>query len=591
VVAGGGTILIAKNLGVVSGTVAFAEAGIFSDPDYAFYHVAVADLTGDGYDDIVATARPLGSYTGKLAVFINKGANGTGFNDPVYYDAGTPYLYNIATGDLNGDGMPDVAVSGYIQKSGTGAYADYIFTFMNQGDGTMGPVTQYPMRSNVADVEIANVAGHADGRSDIMAPGAEFYIFNGKTAIYDQTTLEVLVNRGDDTFFDSPAFFAGRAEPITGQPALTPGGAAVLDDNTGGGANVLVASHVDGGVTQLGFAAGTDSGGYFSSLKVSSALTASYKTAPQSSRVAVADLNGDGRPDIVTAVDPAPGGAALSGSISASALLNTATSAPFAVLRVSAESNAVNRRATPGQEILYTISYVNNGIGAAEDVSLGATLSALGAYVNGSASDGGTSSVAHGLTLLKWTLGTLPAKSRGSVTFKATINAAAKLGKPLSGVVAIAEGKQLKDRGRLPVITTESPLQLRLAVAPDSNPAGTGTTARGDTLTYTLNYENLGPDAAQNVVLMSNLPTGTALALVDNQPEDSGAKIITKGSSETLQWSRGTVSAGGSGSETFVVTVDANAKLKSHLNATARISATGLAPVVHSFPPLLVTGP
>lgn len=590
-VASDAQITVEANQGIVSGTVAFTSTNTLSDPNYYFYHVAVADLTGDGYDDIVASAQPYDGSDGQLAVFINKGANGPGFYDPVYYDTGDSYVGDIAAGDLNGDGEPDVVLAG---SSFTGAPNVALFT--NQGAGIMGGVTQYPVTSNVTSVGIGNVTGHTDGRADVLATGMEFYRTSNSSPTYEDTTLEVLFNPGNDNFLTSPLFPAGLPVSLSGSPAVGPIGSAILNYNSNGTANVLVASPWDGGVTQLGFTAGTDSQGYFSSLKIDPKLVTRYATAPQTSQVTVADLNGDGRPDIISAVDPVPNAPALSDSTSATVLLNDATTAPSAQLNVSVTSNAVNGSAILGQDILYTIYYSNTGNAPAQAVTVGALVGPLATYVQGSASDGGMAAVVRGKTVLTWNIGAVPApvppatQTGGSVSFHMMVLPNAKVGKKLTGAVAIAEGSTPEDGDSLPLVIIENPLQLTLTASPASNPGG-NTTTPGDMIDYTLNYQNLGTQAASNVVITTGIPSETSLADSNGQPIDSGATTLPLNASipKSLQWTLPTLGGNSSVALTFEVIVSSRAKPRKHITSKAKLVSSEFPSVTaHSTPSLVV---
>ncbi len=85
------------------------------------WHLLAADLDGDRLPDLVSACR----YGPSVAVFRN---TGSGFEDPVLYDAG-PKPYHTEAGDFDGDGDLDLAVANPVQNG-------LLVFLMNKGDGT-----------------------------------------------------------------------------------------------------------------------------------------------------------------------------------------------------------------------------------------------------------------------------------------------------------------------------------------------------------------------------------------------------------------------------------------------------------------------
>ena len=515
-----------------------------------------------------------------MAVFINNGAAGPGFQDPVFYDTGGSYAGEIAVGDLDGDGHPDVVMGGIYGQQ------EALYVYSNLGQGSMENTGIFPVMTTIGGLQVGNVAGHNDGRSDVLMAGPEYYrtSFTNPTT-YARSALQILVNRGDDSYFLTPIIPAGTSVALAGQPTVQINGVAILGYNTAGTANVLVASHIDGSANQIGFTASTDGEGLISGLKVSPSFVATYKTAPQSSMVAVGDINGDGRPDIVTGVNPYEGGAAVSGNVSASLVLNSGSAALASLLSVSAMSDAVGNAAKPGQIIHYTIFYKNNGTAPAANVTLGAYVVTTGSYLNGSASDGGTAAVVHGKTLLKWSFGSIAPQGGGSESFAVTVLPTGSVNKKITGGVAIAQDLKPEDAAPLPKIVVQNPIMLTATAASIGEVSGT-VAKIGDTITYTMTYSNTGSLPAQNVVLTSNVPAKTSLA------SNGGGTPSFKGSTERVQWTIGTLAAGASGSESFTVTVNApplsSPKAKTKLTDMCRLDSPPLPTPKVAFPPILI---
>jgi len=139
--------------------------------------VAVADVDLDGKLDVLVTNHYCGtactSEHGSVAVFLGHG-DGT-FQDPVTYDAGGNYTNDLAVADLNGDGIPDVAVA----NLGSGVLG----IMLGNGDGTLRPAVSRNPGVVPSSVGIADV--NRDGKPDLLAGGG---------------ALALLLGNGDGTF-------------------------------------------------------------------------------------------------------------------------------------------------------------------------------------------------------------------------------------------------------------------------------------------------------------------------------------------------------------------------------------------------------
>lgn len=215
--------------------------------------IAVGDLNGDGYPDIVTA----NNQSGGVSVLLDQG-------DGTFPATATDYLtglnpVGVAVVDVNGDGHPDVVSS---------CNCNAVVVLLNQGDGTFssggGPAygTQHwPGAPAVGDLD-------GDGHSDLVVPN------NGSAS------LSVLLNRGDGTF------------PASGNPTYVVGGSPYATDvgdlNGDGVPDVAVATN-QAVVVLLGKGDGTFP---------MSAMT-SYAAGLRPQALAMKDVNGDGYPDLV----------------------------------------------------------------------------------------------------------------------------------------------------------------------------------------------------------------------------------------------------------------------------------------------------
>ncbi len=222
--------------------------------------VRIADFDGDGKPDVV---------TGGVVVMINNG-DGT-LADGVDYDAGS--MRRLEVGDVNNDGYPDIAV--------TNRGANSVSLLLNNGDGTFAPKAVYPTGAFANHVIIDDLDG--DGWKDLAVTNR------------NDNTVSVLRNNGNGTFAAQVVY------PMSASPDVL----AVGDlDGDSYADLVVVDESFNGGITVLlnngngTFRPGTTLGG------------------GEGSRVGVdiADINGDGRNDIV---------ASLAGLNMVSVFLNT----------------------------------------------------------------------------------------------------------------------------------------------------------------------------------------------------------------------------------------------------------------------------
>jgi hypothetical protein len=275
-------------------------------------YLASADLNGDGFLDVVSASY----FDGALAIFFNNKATPGTFNPAVFLNS--PGASQVAIADMNGDGLPDLvsadfSVSLFLQSS-PGTFAAPINLY-NGGanwvalgdlnhDGAMdvaltdavgvkvlfqvgaaavpafaAPVSVFTQTANqnvlgANIIAIADVNG--DGYNDLVITDP------GPTGGMSPTVNILLQDSTHPGTFLPAVAYAIATQDLPQSIIVTnlTGAAGALDIVIGGQSTVTVLLHDPANPGKF--------------------LPASFYAAPGANEIAVADINGDGKPDIVT---------------------------------------------------------------------------------------------------------------------------------------------------------------------------------------------------------------------------------------------------------------------------------------------------
>ena len=113
--------------------------------------LVTADLNGDGRPDIAYYGEPK-----ELVVLYNQGTNGWSAPKRWPIDDGQLSPNALATGDLNGDGRTDLVLLS----------ENYVYFLPQQADHTLGEPVKIPLSTPVKSVQVVDIDG--DGRSDLL---------------------------------------------------------------------------------------------------------------------------------------------------------------------------------------------------------------------------------------------------------------------------------------------------------------------------------------------------------------------------------------------------------------------------------------
>jgi hypothetical protein len=250
-------------------------------------------------------------------------------NDPIY----------VAAGDLNGDGLADVIVQGPVD----GFQSDVAILF-GQADGTLSGPTYLtnviPYSLTIADVD-------GNGTADLVTI---------TTDNSSNTVLEILLGDGRGNF----GVVSG-AQKFSG---IFPSAPQVVDLDGDGKPDVIISVAATGGNNLIWFK--NLGGGLF-------AVPVTLPTVQYGNSFAIADVNGDGKPDIVYQIYNATASAALIHTLvnqgngqfldTVAQGLNGVTG-PFAVMdfNLDGKPDLVVQAAAPGGGIaLYSFTGVGDG--------------------------------------------------------------------------------------------------------------------------------------------------------------------------------------------------------------------------------------
>jgi hypothetical protein len=286
---------------------------------------AFGDVNGDGHPDLAYIANGFNGPAGTPGVFVALGNGQGGFATPSFYAVPSTLasgdidinwtIYNLHVADVNKDGKADL-IYNYSDTSSKNNTINFgTVVQLSNGDGTYQAPLVIPYRSEAySNVSNPTETSYVQLITDLNHDGIPDLVFITQSSTIDQTlstyvsSIQVALGKGDGTF-STPTAVAGPNIMVQSFTDLVPASIAVADMNGDGIPDIVALGAASTSYdTQVAVALGNGDGTF--KAPILTTYTTQYLNNAQG--IAVADFNGDGKPDVAMTDPYDPTGSGIS---------------------------------------------------------------------------------------------------------------------------------------------------------------------------------------------------------------------------------------------------------------------------------------